>query len=173
MRNFRTNKVYLVFQFIISVLLIVLAVLNGNGDSKTNAALIYIMVAVSLVIFGSSAVRKVSVTEDNVFIIRNMFKSVKIELDCIKYGYALSAMGRYVIIINDGKKSAMISSLISGFIHLERLIASKIGDEERGSFDIITEKSLKMKSAAYMCFMLLITALILFAILKSLGYSFL
>lgn len=83
MRNFRTNKVYLVFQFIISVLLIVLAVLNGNGDSKTNATLIYIMVAVSLVIFVSSAVRKVSVTEDNVFIIRNMFKSVKIELDWI------------------------------------------------------------------------------------------
>lgn len=172
MRNFRTNKVYLVFQFIISVLLIVLAVLNGNGDSKTNAALIYIMVAVSLVIFGSSAVRKVSVTEDNI-LIRNMFKSVEMELDSIKYGYALSAMGRYVIIINDGKKSAMISSLIGGFIHLERLIASKIGDEERGSFDIITEKSLKMKSAAYICFMLLITALILLAILKSLGYSFL
>lgn len=76
-------------------------------------------------------------------------------------------MGRYVLIIHDGNRSVMVSSLSDGFSELVNLVSEKITEDERKAFDIITPASLKRKYIIYAFVMTLIVALLIYGIITS------
>ena len=166
MKNFRTNKTFILLYILILALLIIYTINDVNRQSNLNVKLLSVMIVIVFAMLISSLLKKVIVTEDNI-IVKSLFKTTIIEIDKIGYGYAISAMGRFVLIINDGTHTAMISSLMNGFNEIVALVSSKIVEEERKAFDIITENSLKRKYIIYAFVMTLIVALLIYGIITS------
>ena len=166
MKNFKTNKTFITLHVIIFVLLIVFALNTENRQTQLNVILLSVMVIISFFMLISSLVKSLTITDDKI-IVRNLLKKIELNIKDISYGYALSAMGRYVLIIHDGSHSVMISSLSDGFIELLKLVSEKITEDERKAFDIITPASLKRKYIIYAFVMTLIVALLIYGIITS------
>ena len=166
MKNFRTNKTFIALHVIIFILLIIFALNSENRTTQLNIILLSAMIVISLFMLVSSLVKRVIITDDKV-IVRSLLKTTSLDINKISYGYALSAMGRFVLIVNDGSHSIMVSSLNDGFESLVSLVAAKITDEERKAFDIITPASLKSKYMIYAFVMTLIVALLIYGNITS------
>ena len=166
MKNFKTNKTFIALHVIIFILLIIFALNSENRTTQLNIILLSAMIVISLFMLVSSLVKRVIITDDKV-IVRSIFKTTSLDINKISYGYALSAMGRFVLIVNDGSHSIMVSSLNDGFESLVSLVAAKITDEERKAFDIITPASLKSKYMIYAFVMTLIVALLIYGNITS------
>lgn len=166
MKNFKTNKTFIALHVIIFILLIIFALNSENRTTQLNIILLSAMIVISLFMLVSSLVKRVIITDDKV-IVRSLLKTTSLDINKISYGYALSAMGRFVLIVNDGSHSIMVSSLNDGFESLVSLVAAKITDEERKAFDIITPASLKSKYMIYAFVMTLIVALLIYGNITS------
>lgn len=166
MKNFRTNKTFIALHIIIFLLLIVFALNTENRQTQLNVMLLSAMVVISFFMLISSLMKSLTITDDKI-IVRSLLKKTELYIKDISYGYALSAMGRYVLIINDGSHSIMISSLSDGFYELVILVSEKITEDERKAFDIITPASLKRKYIIYAFVMTLIAALLIYGIITS------
>lgn len=166
MKNFKTNKTFITLHVIIFVLLIVFALNTENRQTQLNVILLSVMVMISFFMLISSIVKSLTITDDKI-IVRNLLKKTELNIKDISYGYALSAMGRYVLIIHDGSHSVMVSSLSDGFTELLKLVSEKITEDERKAFDIITPASLKRKYIIYAFIMTLIVALLIYGIITS------
>ena len=166
MKNFRTNKTFIGLHVIIFTLLIIFALNSENRTTQLNIILLSAMVVISLFMLTSSLIKSVTITDDKI-IVRSILKTTTLDINNISYGYALSAMGRFVLIVNDGNRSIMVSSLNDGFENLVSLVSSKITDEERKAFDIITPVSLKRKYMIYAFVLTLIVALLVYGIITS------
>lgn len=151
---------------IIFLLLIVFASNVENRQTQLNVILLSVMVVISSFMIISSLIKSVTVTDDKI-IVRSLLKKTEIDIKNISYGYALSAMGRYVLIIYDGSHSVMISSLLDGFSDIVQLVSEKITEDERKAFDIITPSSLKRKYIIYAFVMTLIIAMLIYGIITS------
>lgn len=166
MKNFKTNKTFIALHIIIFVLLIIFAVNTENRQTQLNVILLSVMVVISFFMLISSLIKSVTITDEKI-IVRSLLKKTELEIKDISYGYALSAMGRFVLIIHDGTHSVMISSLSDGFTELINLVSEKITEDERKAFDIITPSSLKRKYVIYAFVMTLIIALLIYGIITS------
>lgn len=166
MKNFRTNKTFITLHVIIFLLLIVFALNTENRQTQLNVMLLSAMIVISFFMLISSLVKGLTITDDKI-IVRSLFKKTELNIKDISYGYALSAMGRYVLIIHDGSHSVMVSSLSDGFSELTALVSEKITEDERKAFDIITPASLKRKYIIHAFVMTLITALLIYGIITS------
>ena len=166
MKSFKTNKTFIALHIIIFILLIVFALNKENRQTQLNVLLLSAMVVISFFMLLSSLVKSLTITDDKI-IVRNLLKKTELDIKNISYGYALSAMGRYVLIIHDGNRSVMVSSLSDGFSELVNLVSEKITEDERKAFDIITPASLKRKYIIYAFVMTLIVALLIYGIITS------
>lgn len=166
MKSFKTNKTFITLHIIIFILLIVFALNTENRQTQLNVLLLSAMVVISFFMLVSSLVKSLTITDDKI-IVRSLLKKTELEIKNISYGYALSAMGRYVLIIHDGSRSVMVSSLTDGFSELVSLVSEKITEDERKAFDIITPASLKRKYIIYAFVMTLIVALLIYGIITS------
>ena len=166
MKSFKTNKTFIALHIIIFILLIVFALNTENRQTQLNVLLLSAMVVISFFMLLSSLVKSLTITDDKI-IVRNLMKKTELDIKNISYGYALSAMGRYVLIIHDGNRSVMVSSLSDGFSELVNLVSEKITEDERKAFDIITPASLKRKYIIYAFVMTLIVALLIYGIITS------
>lgn len=166
MKSFKTNKTFIALHIIIFILLIVFAFNTENRQTQLNVLLLSAMVVISFFMLLSSLVKSLTITDDKI-IVRNLLKKTELDIKNISYGYALSAMGRYVLIIHDGNRSVMVSSLSDGFSELVNLVSEKITEDERKAFDIITPASLKRKYIIYAFVMTLIVALLIYGIITS------
>lgn len=166
MKSFKTNKTFIALHIIIFILLIVFALNTENRQTQLNVLLLSAMVVISFFMLVSSLVKSLTITDDKI-IVRSLLKKTELEIKNISYGYALSAMGRYVLIIHDGSRSVMVSSLTDGFSELVSLVSEKITEDERKAFDIITPASLKRKYIIYAFVMTLIVALLIYGIITS------
>lgn len=166
MKNFRTNINFIVLHLIIFILLIVYTLNVENRQTQMHVILLSVAIVISFFMLISSLIKKITVTDDKI-IIKTLLKTTVIDIDSISYGYSLSAMGRFVLIVNDGNHTAMISSLMNGFNELVQLVSSKITEDEKKAFDIITEGSLKRKYTIYMFIMVFIVALLIYGVLTS------
>ena len=166
MKSFKTNKTFIALHIIIFILLIIFALNIENRQTQLNVLLLSAMVVISFFMLLSSLVKSLTITDDKI-IVRNLLKKTELDIKNISYGYALSAMGRYVLIIHDGNRSVMVSSLSDGFSELVNLVSEKITEDERKAFDIITPASLKRKYIIYAFVMTLIVALLIYGIITS------
>jgi len=166
LKSFKTNKTFIALHIIIFILLIVFALNTENRQTQLNVLLLSAMVVISFFMLLSSLVKSLTITDDKI-IVRNLLKKTELDIKNISYGYALSAMGRYVLIIHDGNRSVMVSSLSDGFSELVNLVSEKITEDERKAFDIITPASLKRKYIIYAFVMTLIVALLIYGIITS------
>lgn len=166
MKNFKTNKTFIALHMIIFLLLIVFALNTENRQTQLNVTLLSAMVVISFFMLISSLVKSLTITDDKI-IVRSLLKKTELNIKDISYGYALSAMGRYVLIIHDGTHSVMVSSLSDGFSELLNIVSEKITEDERKAFDIITPASLKRKYVMYAFVMTLIVALLIYGIITS------
>ena len=166
MKNFRTNKTFITLHVIIFLLLIVFALNTENRQTQLNVMLLSAMIVISFFMLISSLEEGLTITDDKI-IVRSLFKKTELNIKDISYGYALSAMGRYVLIIHDGSHSVMVSSLSDGFSELTALVSEKITEDERKAFDIITPASLKRKYIIHAFVMTLITGLLIYGIITS------
>lgn len=166
MKSFKTNKTFIALHIIIFILLIVFALNTENRQTQLNVLLLSAMVVISFFMLLSSLVKSLTITDDKI-IVRNLLKKTELDIKNISYGYALSAMGRYVLIIHDSNRSVMVSSLSDGFSELVNLVSEKITEDERKAFDIITPASLKRKYIIYAFVMTLIVALLIYGIITS------
>ncbi len=151
---------------IIFLLLIVFALNTENRQTQLNVILLSSMVVISFFMLISSLVKSLTITDYKI-IVRSLLKKTELNIKDISYGYALSAMGRYVLIIHDGTHSVMVSSLSDGFSELLNIVSEKITEDERKAFDIITPASLKRKYVMYAFVMTLIVALLIYGIITS------
>lgn len=166
MKNFKTNKTFIALHIIIFLLLIVFALNTENRQTQLNVILLSAMVVISFFMLISSLVKSLTITDDKI-IVHSLLKKTELNIKDISYGYALSAMGRYVLIIHDGTHSVMVSSLSDGFSELLNIVSEKITEDERKAFDIITPASLKRKYVMYAFVMTLIVALLIYGIITS------
>ncbi len=166
MKNFKTNKTFIALHMIIFLLLIVFALNTENRQTQLNVILLSSMVVISFFMLISSLVKSLTITDYKI-IVRSLLKKTELNIKDISYGYALSAMGRYVLIIHDGTHSVMVSSLSDGFSELLNIVSEKITEDERKAFDIITPASLKRKYVMYAFVMTLIVALLIYGIITS------
>lgn len=166
MKSFKTNKTFIALHIVIFLLLIVFAINTENRQTQLNVILLSAMVVISFFMLISSLVKSLTITDDKI-IVRSLLKKTELNIKDISYGYALSAMGRYVLIIHDGTHSVMVSSLSDGFSELVNLVSEKITEDERKAFDIITPASLKRKYILYAFVMTLIVALLIYGIITS------
>lgn len=166
MKNFKTNTNIIILHFIIFILLFAYTINVENRQTQMHVILLSIAIVISFIMLISSLIKKITITDDKI-IIKNLFKTTVIDIPNISYGYSLSAMGRYVLIINDGTHTAMISSLMSGFNEVLELVSSKITEDDKKSFNMITSNSLKRKYIIYMLVMVFIVALLVYGILTS------
>lgn len=166
MKSFKTNKTFIALHIVIFLLLIVFAINTENRQTQLNVILLSAMVVISFFMLISSLVKSLTITDDKI-IVRSLLKKTELNIKDISYGYALSAMGRYVLIIHDGTHSVMVSSLSDGFSELVNLVSEKITEDERKAFDIITPASLKRKYIMYAFVMTLIVALLIYGIITS------
>ena len=151
---------------IIFLLLIVFALNTENRQTQLNVILLSSMVVISFFMLISSLVKSLTITDDKI-IVRSLLKKTELNIKDISYGYALSAIGRYVLIIHDGTHSVMVSSLSDGFSELLNIVSEKITEDERKAFDIINPASLKRKYVMYAFVMTLIVALLIYGIITS------
>ena len=100
MKNFKTNKTFIALHIIIFVLLIIFAVNTENRQTQLNVILLSVMVVISFFMLISSLIKSVTITDEKI-IVRSLLKKTELEIKDISYGYALSAMGRFVLIIHD------------------------------------------------------------------------
>lgn len=166
MKNFKTNKTFIALHVIIFILLIIFSLNSENRTTQLNIILLSAMVVISLFMLIASLIKSVTITDDKI-IVRSILKTTTLDINNISYGYALSAMGRFVLIVHDGNRSIMVSSLNDGFENIVSLVSAKITDEERKAFDIITPASLKRKYMIYAFVMTLIVALLIYGIITS------
>lgn len=166
MKNFKTNKTYIILHIVIFVLLLVFALNIENRQTQLNVMLLSAMLVISFFMLLSSMLKSITISDDKI-IVRSMLKKTEIDINNIIYGYVLSAMGRYVLIIHDGNHSAMVSSLSDGFLELVNIVSKKLNDDERKSFDIISPSSLKRKYIIYIFVMMLIIIMLIYGIVTS------
>ena len=101
MKNFRTNKTLIALYITIFLLIIVFALNTENRQTQFNVMLLSAMTVISFFMLISSLVKSITITDDKI-IVRSLLKKTELEIKNISYGYALSAMGRFVLIIHDG-----------------------------------------------------------------------
>ncbi len=166
MKNFKTNKTFIALHVIILLLLTIFSINIENRQNQLNIVLLSTMLVISCFMLISSLLKKITLTDDKI-IVRNIFKTTSVDIKNINYGYVISAMGRYVLIVHDGSHSIMISSLMDGFADLVNIVLSKIEDSEKKAFNIITPTSIKRKYIIYAFVMTLIVALLLYGIITS------
>ena len=166
MKNFRTNKTLIALYITIFLLIIVFALNTENRQTQFNVMLLSAMTVISFFMLISSLVKSITITDDKI-IVRSLLKKTELEIKNISYGYALSAMGRFVLIIHDGSHSVMVSSLSDGFSELVALVSEKITEDERKAFDIITPAALQRKYIIYTFVMTLVIILLVYGIVTS------
>ncbi len=166
MKNFRTNKTLIALYITIFLLIIVFALNTENRQTQFNVMLLSAMTVISFFMLISSLVKSITITDDKI-IVRSLLKKTELEIKNISYGYALSAMGRFVLIIHDDSHSVMVSSLSDGFSELVALVSEKITEDERKAFDIITPAALKRKYIIYTFVMTLVIILLVYGIVTS------
>lgn len=166
MKSFKINKTILWLNIIIFILLLIFTFNEINRASKTHTILLFIMLCISLYMVISSIVRKVVITDDEI-IVKQLFKSSSININNINYGYTISAIGRYGLLLSDGHNVVMITSLIDGFFEILESLLNKIPNESKEKFHVINNSTLKRKYITYAFILTLVSAMILYGIIKS------
>lgn len=166
MQDFRTNKLYMFLQGLILVQLVVYAANEKNRVEQINTVLLSVLIVIFLYLFFSSISRRITFTDNNLTV-KGIFKTTELDYNAINYGYLISALGRYVLIVSDGTKTATISSAIDNFYDIVQKVYIKLNDEDKESFDRINLNALKLKSNMFIIFMLIVNIAFLYINVKS------
>ncbi len=128
------------------VLLLFLLIFIAYQELKLNDTIRIILLSiVSLILLANiiGALKKRVIIDGNDLTIITFFKKVVLEIDKIEYFHKMSPLTKYVVILNDGNKTGVITSQIKGFYNIFQELSEKANGEMKECFDSI-DKSLVM-----------------------------
>lgn len=141
-------------QGLILVQLLVYALNEKSRVEQLNTVLLSVLIVILLFLFLSSLLRRITFT-DNIIAVKGIFKTTELNYNAINYGYLISALGRYVLIVSDGTKTATISSVVDNFYDIVQKVYVKLNDEDKESFSKINLSALKLKTNMFILFLFL------------------
>lgn len=141
-------------QGLILVQLLVYALNEKSRVEQLNTVLLSVLIVILLFLFLSSLSRRITFT-DNIIAVKGIFKTTELNYNAINYGYLISALGRYVLIVSDGTKTATISSVVDNFYDIVQKVYVKLNDEDKESFSKINLGALKLKTNMFILFLFL------------------
>ncbi len=133
-----------ILDIITQVLLLCLLVFIAYQELKLNDMIRIILLSiVSFILLANiiGSLKKKVMIEGNSLTIITFFKKAVLEIDKIEYFHKMSPLTKYVVILNDGNKTGVITSQIKGFYDIFVTLGEKAEGEMKESFDSI-DKSL-------------------------------
>ena len=142
MKVFKVSKLDIITQ----VLLLFLLGLIAYHELKLNDMIRIILLSiVSFILLANiiGAFKKRVVIDGNTFTVITFFKKAVLEIDKIEYFHKMSPLTKYVVILNDGVKTCVVTSQIKGFYDIFQELAGKVNGEIKEDF-LSVDKSLVM-----------------------------
>lgn len=166
MINFRTSARHLITQGVLLASLIVLTMTAGENDSVTRVPVIIIVDGAVLIFFLSSLLRRVTINGDRLEC-KTLLRIVEINISTIQYAQALSAFGRWVLILNDGNKTAVLTSLLDGMDKIVEILRPHLKDEDLKRIEILTPYKIKTKKRIYDSIMVLLIGIVWYGVFRN------
>ncbi len=142
MKVFKVSKLDIITQ----VLLLFLLVFIAYQELKLNDMIRIILLSiVSFILLANiiGALKKRVIIEGNTLTVITFFKKAELEIDKIEYFHKMSPLTKYVVILNDGNKTCVITSQIKGFYDIFLKLGEQANGEMKENFDSV-DKSLVM-----------------------------
>lgn len=166
MQSFRTPKRHLFSQGLLLLCLLIFTSRPENLEAAMRLPVLLIVDVIVLVFFVSSFFRKVTLT-DTTLIAKSVWKRSEVELAGITYAQSLSAFARWVVLLNDGKHTVILSSLIDGLDLIAEKVKPLLPESEKSKLDAITPASVASKSRVYDSVMIMLALIVCYGIFKS------
>lgn len=166
MINFRTSARHLLTQGALLASLIILTMTAGNQGSVTRVPVIIIVDGAVLIFFLSSLIRRITINGD-ILECKTLLRTVSIKISEIQYAQALSAFGRFVLILNDGNKTAVFSSLFDGMDKIVDTLRPHLKEEDLKRIEILTPDKIKIKKRVYDSVIIFLIGIVWFGIIRN------
>lgn len=168
MQNFRTSARHLITQGILLASLMVFTMLSENFNSITKVPVLLIVDFIVFGFFLASIVRRVTIEGDKLES-KTLFRKSSVQISQIEYTQALSAFGRWVLIINDGNRTVVLTSLIDGLEKILEIIRPTLKEEDFKRIELITAAKIKSKKLVYDSVMIFLSAIVWYGIIRISG----
>ena len=166
MQNFKTSPRHIIIQGILLISLIFFTLQNRNLDGVMRMPILLIVDAIAVSFFLSSIIRRVTLS-DSIITVKTFFRTSSVSLDSIEYVQGLSALARWVIILNDGKHTVIMTSLINGLDKIAEVIKQKLPEDEKDKLIAVTNKSIASKKRTYDLLLIVLTLIVWFGIARN------
>ena len=166
MQSFKTSFSHIITQ---GALLLCLALLTFQESSTNAIARAPVLLIVDFIVaffFISSLIRKVIVAENKITV-KTILRTSSVNLDTIEYVQSLSAFARWVIILNDGKRTVIMTSLCDGLDKIADTVTERLPEGEKHKLAAITPKSVATKKRVYNSVMIMLCLIVVYGIIKS------
>lgn len=166
MINFRTSARHLLTQGALLASLIILTMTAGDEGSVTRVPVIIIVDGAVLIFFLSSLIRRVTINGD-ILECKTLFRTVSVKMSEIQYAQALSAFGRFVLILNDGNKTAVFTSLFDGMDKMVDIVRPHLSEEDAKRIEMLSPDKIKTKKRVYDSVTVLLIGIVWFGIIRN------
>lgn len=166
MKNFRTSASHLITQGLLLACLLVLTMMGRDFDSVTKMPVLIIIDVIVFGFFLASIVRRVTIDGD-ILESRGLFRKFSVRISKIEYVQAMPALGRWVVILNDGKNTAVITSLVNDFSSILGMVRKDLNGENLERLEGVTDKKIKSRKIIYDCIMILLSVIVCYGIWRT------
>lgn len=138
MKVFKVSKLDIITQIF---LLLLLGLVAYNELKLNDMIRIILLSIVSFILLANiiGALKKKVIIDGNNLTVITFFKKAVLEIDKIEYFHKMSPLTKYVVILNDGKKTGVITSQIKGFYDIFQELSEKTEGEMKEGFDSIDQ----------------------------------
>ena len=162
MKSFSTKKLYILLQLIILILLVIFSINPENRQTDMHTFLLAVMLFVITFVFVISVTRKLIIDDNGDMIFKGFLNSKIINISNINSAYIVNSLGRYVLIVTDGERTGVCSSLVNNFKDVVNYVSPYASNENSESFNEIDDFAINKKTKLYTFFLVIITAFLIY-----------
>ena len=169
MKVFKVSKLDIITQIF---LLFLLGLIAYHELKLNDMVRIILLSIVSFILLANiiGAFKKRVIIDGNNLTVITFFKKAVLEIDKIEYFHKMSPLTKYVVILNDGVKTCVITSQIKGFYDIFQELAGKVEGEMKENFDSIDKSLVISKVRLTYLSRVVLLSLATYVVLK--GYLF-
>ena len=166
MQNFKTSFRHIITQGLLFVALIIFTLQPNNFDGVMRMPILLLVDGIAAIFFISSLMRKITVTEDAITV-KNFMRTSTVNINSLQYAQSLSAFARWVVILNDGKHTVIMTSLTDGLAEIVEKVTPKLPNEEKDKLVAVTKESVASKKRTYDILMFGMTLVVCYGIIRN------
>lgn len=155
--------------FIRGLLLLCLAFFTlqeENLDAVARLPVLLIVDVIAAAFFLSSFMRRITITENEITV-KTVLRTSSVNLGEIGYAQSLSAFARWVIILNDGKHTVIMTSLCDGLDKIAKTVAERLPESEKSKLAAVTPESVASKKRVYDSVMIMLCLIVGYGIVRN------